>query len=190
MATSASIWRMEKNEKYQKLLTAFADDDILESFNIAVKSMTYLNRNGKFENLFISYNPFLFHFIAALLMHKFEAHAATDVTGFGLLGHAKNLVEFQKQKLLFKIEKLPIIKNVLKFAALLGQSTKLTAGKSVETSGGLLICLSSESAEEYCKEFEQVTNGEQKAFIVGKIVESDKSTAILSEDVEYIEVAF
>lgn len=123
-------------------------------------------------------------------MHKFEAHAATDVTGFGLLGHAKNLVEFQKQKLLFKIEKLPIIKNVVKFAALLGQSTKLTAGKSVETSGGLLICLSSESAEEYCKEFEQVTNGEQKAFIVGKIVESDKSTAILSEDVEYIEVAF
>lgn len=122
-------------------------------------------------------------------MHKYEAHAATDVTGFGLLGHAKNLVEFQKQKLIFKIEKLPIIKNILKFDELLGQSTKLTAGKSVETSGGLLICLSSESAKEYCKEFEQVTNGAQKAFIVGKIVESDKSTAILSDDVEYIEVA-
>lgn len=121
-------------------------------------------------------------------MHKYEAHGATDVTGFGLLGHAKNLAEFQKQKLQFKIEKLPIIKNILKFGELLGQSTKLTAGKSVETSGGLLICLSSESAEEYCKEFEQVTNGAQKAFIVGKIVESDKSIAILSENVEYIEV--
>lgn len=121
-------------------------------------------------------------------MHKYAAHAATDVTGFGLLGHAKNLAEFQKQKLLFTIQKLPIIKNVLKFGELLGQSTKLTTGKSVETSGGLLICLSPKSAEEFCKDFEQITNGAHKAFIVGKIVETDKSAAILSENVEYIEV--
>ena len=25
---------------------------------------------------------------AAKLMHKYEAHGATDVTGFGILGHA------------------------------------------------------------------------------------------------------
>ena len=28
----------------------------------------------------------------ALLMQKYKAHAATDITGFGIKGHAKNLV--------------------------------------------------------------------------------------------------
>ncbi|KAH8404355.1 hypothetical protein KR222_004906 [Zaprionus bogoriensis] len=171
LATSALIWQMEKNEKYENLLTAFTDDDILDTFQMAIKSMTYLNRN------------------AALLMHKYGAHAATDVTGFGLLGHAKNLAEFQKQQLLFKIHKLPIIKNVLRFGEIIGQTTKLVAGKSVETSGGLLICLPPESAEEFCKEFEHVTSGAQKAFIIGEVLESSqKSAAVLSENLEFIEV--
>jgi selenophosphate synthase len=29
-------------------------------------------------------------------MHKYNAHAATDVTGFGILGHAQNLARNQK----------------------------------------------------------------------------------------------
>ncbi|EDV98963.1 GH13308 [Drosophila grimshawi] len=170
LATSAHIWQKEKNEKYQTLLTAFTDIDILDTFQMAIKSMTYLNRN------------------AALLMHKYEAHAATDVTGFGLLGHAKNLVEFQKQSLLFKIHKLPIIKNVRKFGELVGQSAKLTAGKAVETSGGLLICLTPKAAEEFCEEFTKITKGAQKVFVIGEVADTNVSTANLAENVEYIEV--
>lgn len=30
---------------------------------------------------------------AASLMKKYHAHGATDITGFGILGHAKNLAE-------------------------------------------------------------------------------------------------
>jgi len=30
---------------------------------------------------------------AASLMKKYGAHGATDITGFGLLGHSKNLAE-------------------------------------------------------------------------------------------------
>lgn len=52
LATTALIWQMEKNEKYQTLLTAFTANDIMESFQIAVKSMTYLNRNGDIKNIY------------------------------------------------------------------------------------------------------------------------------------------
>lgn len=122
-------------------------------------------------------------------MKKYEAHAATDITGFGLLGHAKNLVEFQKESLLFEIHKLPVIKNVLRFGELVGQCTKLKAGKAVETSGGLLICLRPEAAEEFCVEFAKLTNGAQKAFVIGEVKDAVKSVAKLAENVELIEVS-
>lgn len=34
-------------------------------------------------------------------------HAATDVTGFGILGHASNLAKAQKADVAFKIHSLP-----------------------------------------------------------------------------------
>ncbi|CAB1330340.1 unnamed protein product, partial [Coregonus sp. 'balchen'] len=39
----------------------------------------------------------------------FQAHAATDVTGFGLLGHARNLATTQRAEVAFVIHNLPII---------------------------------------------------------------------------------
>ena len=36
-----------------------------------------------------------------------EAHAATDVTGFGILGHASNLAQTQTAPVSFKIHTLP-----------------------------------------------------------------------------------
>jgi selenide,water dikinase len=49
------------------------------AYRVAMASMSRLNKIG------------------AKLMHKYGAHAATDVTGFGLLGHGKNLARNQKQ---------------------------------------------------------------------------------------------
>lgn len=34
--------------------------------------------------------------IGARLLRKYKAHACTDVTGFGILGHAKYLAKAQK----------------------------------------------------------------------------------------------
>ena len=34
--------------------------------------------------------------VGAKLIHKYRAHAATDVTGFGILGHANYLAQAQK----------------------------------------------------------------------------------------------
>ena len=36
-----------------------------------------------------------------------EAHGATDVTGFGILGHAQNLVACQKNSVNFSLHTLP-----------------------------------------------------------------------------------
>ena len=87
---------------------------------MAVESMSHLNKN------------------AARLMKKYECHGATDITGFGIKGHAQNLLEVQKEDLIFRIHSLPIIDgmeiindNVMNF--------KLRDGYSAETSGGLLM---------------------------------------------------
>lgn len=57
---------------------------------------------------------------AARLMHKYNAHGATDVTGFGLLGHAQNLAKNQKNEVSFVIHNLPIIAKMAAVAKACG----------------------------------------------------------------------
>ena len=49
---------------------------------------------------------------AAKLMHKYKCQGATDITGFGILGHATNLAKAQKQNIAIRIHSLPIIKGM------------------------------------------------------------------------------
>lgn len=74
-------------------------------------------------------------------MHKYNAHGATDVTGFGLLGHAQNLAKHQKNEVSFVIHNLPVIAKMAAVAKACGNMFQLLQGHSAETSGGLLICL-------------------------------------------------
>lgn len=81
-------------------------------------------------------------------MHKHNAHGCTDVTGFGLLGHAENLAKIQKNEVCFIIHNLPIISKM----AAVSKACKsdgmfnLLKGTSAETSGRWSI-LSLTSAE-------------------------------------------
>ena len=72
---------------------------------------------------------------AAKLMQKYKAHGATDVTGFGILGHAANLVESQLESVDFHLHTLPMIKNMLSVYKKCGINFKLLDGYSAETSG-------------------------------------------------------
>ena len=83
------------------------------------------------ELLFILF----FVLIAARLMHKYNAHGATDVTGFGLLGHAKNLAAIQKNEVGFVIHNLPIIAKMASISKACGNMFGLLSGTSAETSG-------------------------------------------------------
>lgn len=82
-------------------------------------------------------NPFLcFLFSAARLMHKYQAHGCTDVTGFGILGHAVNLAKVQKQEVCFVIHNLPIIAKMAAVTkAFKDDAFGLLKGSSAETSG-------------------------------------------------------
>lgn len=104
---------------------------------MAVESMSHLNKN------------------AAHLMKKHECHGATDITGFGIKGHAQNLLEVQKEDLIFRFHSLPIIDgmevindNVMNF--------RLRDGYSAETSGGLLMMAPPDKAHALQKELLEV----------------------------------
>ena len=73
--------------------------------------------------------------LASRLMHKFNAHGATDITGFGLLGHAKNLAQIQKNEVSFVIHNLPIIAKMAAISKACGNMFGLLQGQSAETSG-------------------------------------------------------
>ena len=76
-----------------------------------------------------------FSLSAAGLMHKFQAHAGTDVTGFGLLGHANNLAAQQRNEVSFVIHNLPIIAKMASISKACGNMFNLFQGTSAETSG-------------------------------------------------------
>lgn len=46
LATNAFIWMTERNEKYEQLKKHFTDEDIEETYQMALKSMMFLNKTG------------------------------------------------------------------------------------------------------------------------------------------------
>lgn len=149
LATNAYIWMKEVSPQWTKLNNAMVtSEQIVFAYDKAVESMTTLNLLG------------------ANLMHKYNAHAATDVTGFGLLGHAENLAKYQTLPVDFVIDKLPIIVNVRKMAEILEQK-RLLSGKAVETSGGLLVAIDENSAEEFCQEY--LRESLSQCWIIGRV---------------------
>lgn len=167
LAVNVHQWMDTAHARWSKLSTWMTREMALDAYQKAMKSMARLNRKG------------------AELMHKYGAHAATDITGFGYLGHAQNLAGNQKAMVDFVLEVMPIFKD-MKRADEETQVFHLMQGTSAETSGGLLICLpSEEAAQAFCKEIEE-TDG-APAWIVGKVVEGVRKARIV-ETPKIIEV--
>jgi selenide, water dikinase len=72
----------------------------------AVKSMTTLNKTGA-EVITGSYQP-------SAISHQLNpVHALTDVTGFGLIGHAREMALASNVGLIFDSAKIPVIEGAL-----------------------------------------------------------------------------
>lgn len=128
------------------LMTAFKRDRLTpEQYAAAVKSMSELNA------------------ATARAMRKYDVHAATDVTGFGLVGHAMQMAQGSGVTLKFEESDLPILPGAIEWCKagmipgggkrnreFYGPRTRIYAEVADEmaelafdpqTSGGLLIAL-------------------------------------------------
>lgn len=166
VAVNAHQW-LEQPERWNRIKLVVSEEDVRKAYHRAMESMARLNRQS------------------SRLMHKYNAHGATDITGFGLLGHAQTLASHQKNEVSFVIHNLPVIAKMAAVAKACGNMFQLLQGHSAETSGGLLICLPREQAAAYCKDIEK-TEGHQ-AWIIG-IVEKGNRTARIIDKPRVIEV--
>jgi len=166
--------RTPPNNQRDKMLGVVSEDDVNRGFSVAQAGMGRLNR------------------VAAKLMHKYGSHGATDVTGFGLLGHCQNLAENMEAPVRMVIDRLPCIKGTSNVAKAF-PGFKLLEGYSAETSGGLLLTLpSKEAAEGYCRDIEAEEGW--PAWIIGSVEAptsddpKQQRTAVIADDVQVIEV--
>ena len=166
VAVNAHQW-LDLPERWNKIKLVVTEEDVRKAYYRSINSMTRLNK------------------IASQLMHKYNAHAATDVTGFGLLGHAQNLAKHQKNDVTFVIHNLPIIAKMAAISKTCGNMFGLIQGTSAETSGGLLVALPREQAAAYCKDI--LSQEGYQAWIIG-IVEKGNKTARIIDKPRIIEV--
>ncbi|KAJ8983403.1 hypothetical protein NQ317_010496 [Molorchus minor] len=160
VAVNAHQW-LDQPERWNRIKLVVSEEDVRKAYHRAMDSMARLNR------------------IASRLMHKYNAHGATDITGFGLLGHAQTLASHQKNEVSFVIHNLPVI---AKMAAVAKACGNMSLGRNFR---GLLICLPREQAAAYCKDIEKQEG--YQAWIIG-IVEKGNRTARIIDKPRVIEV--
>ncbi|QFF97638.1 selenide, water dikinase SelD [Psychrobacillus glaciei] len=127
---------------------------------------------------------------AAEVMSGYDVHATTDVTGFGLLGHASEMAKGSKVGLCIYYDQVPVLPRVKELAVagsvpggtknnFLHLADVVTYPKSLDqidqwilcdavTSGGLLISIANDEANELVKELQKKG---VDARIIGEVTE-------------------
>ena len=135
---------------------------------------------------------------AAEVMVSLGAHACTDITGFGLIGHACEMAENSGVAIELYSDKVPFIREVMQFAqmGLIPEGmyaneefrAHMVEGSQADedlmailyapqTSGGLFIAVSPEKADKMVEQIRQA--GDEQAAIVGQVIDSPKSQIIV-----------
>jgi len=132
------------------------------------------------------------------LMPSFSVRSATDVTGFGLLGHAWNLMESSGTTAVFRLSKIPVFEGAREIARRgiapdgsrknfrnLRPKTDWRAGggdedflllADAQTSGGLLVCVPGGRGEEFAARCRQ--DGAPGASVIGRV--EPRSSSLLA----------
>jgi len=135
---------------------------------------------------------------ASELMLKYDVHACTDVTGFGLMGHLKEMTTGSKCNAKIYFDKLPFIEKtkematagvvpggthnnrdyvsqIVDFGSL--NKTQQLLCCDAQTAGGLLVALPEADAHKYLKELHE--NGVNDAVIIGEMIEEGKGRIVV-----------
>ena len=159
-------YRDLKDEKRDALLSEFEESDLKRMQDTAVRLMTFSNLE------------------VAQAMQSVGVNAATDVTGFGILGHAGNVSSLSGVDVV--IDQIPVIRGTLQLAEFFGH--RLSSGLGAETAGGMLVFLESSKEDEF-RDF--LAKMSLPCWPVGKVVKAKGSPcARLAQDVKYIETEF
>ncbi len=136
---------------------------------------------------------------AATAMIELGAHACTDITGFGLIGHASHLIQGEEGGIRLDLSAIPVFDEVLELAKLglypggLENNRKFYSSAAEfdsgipefkrnilfdpQTSGGLLIALPEPAAEKLVRRLHKA--GIVAASIIGEIVEKPKKKILV-----------
>jgi selenide,water dikinase len=133
LAINAMQWIKTDKIKREKVLKDISESQLLEAYYRAEEGMATLSLVG------------------AGLIRKYKAHACTDVTGFGILGHANYLAQAQLNNVTFVLNRFPIYKHLIHVDKKV-VDYKFMEGYTAETSGGLLICLPPSQCKQFMEE--------------------------------------
>lgn len=136
---------------------------------------------------------------AAQELQAFDVHACTDVTGFGLLGHACEMIEGKEMGLAIYPSRVPFIREVLNFARMgivpggtlrnrefrKGYITGLEKMEPAivdilfdpQTSGGLLIAVAKEQSQDLAKKL--TDKGLKAVALIGEFVPEPKGKILI-----------
>jgi selenide,water dikinase len=133
IAPAMAAYRLRKEPEGRELLKEVPEDLVDAAVNEAINEMTSSNKP------------------VAEAMQKVSVHAATDVTGFGLKGHAGNMAVLGKVDIV--IDQLAVIRGTPVLAELFGYP--LLQGEAKETAGGMLIAVAKENVDDLLDELDK-----------------------------------
>ena len=162
IAPAMAAYRLLKEEKGRELLKEVPEDSIENAVSEAIEGMITSNKP------------------VAEAMQKVSVHAATDVTGFGLKGHAANMAVLSKVDIV--IDQLAVIRGTPTLTEIFGYP--LLQGEAKETAGGMLISVSKEDADDLLCELDK---RKVRHFEVGYVTKGNGNVNVL-KNAKVIEV--
>ncbi len=156
IAPAMAAYRLRKEEEGRELLKEIPEDLVETAVVEAIEGMITSNKT------------------VAEAMQKVPVHAATDVTGFGLKGHAANMAVLGKVDIV--IDQLAVIRGTPVLTEIFGYP--LLQGEAKETAGGMLIAVGKQDADDLLSELEK---RKVRHFEVGYVTKGYGNVNVLKE---------
>ncbi|MGZ4851344.1 MAG: selenide, water dikinase SelD [Candidatus Bathyarchaeia archaeon] len=161
IAPAMAAYRLRKEEEGKELLQGVPEDLIDAAIDGAIRGMITSNKP------------------VAEAMQQVPVHAATDVTGFGLKGHAANMAMLGKVDII--IDQLAVIRGTPVLTEIFGYP--LLQGEAKETAGGMLIAVAKADSDSLLGELDK---RKVRHFEVGYVAKGNGNVSVL-EDANVIE---